>query len=263
VTTDYRFTGQKEDASGLYYFNARYYDPSIGQFISPDTLVPDPSNVQAYNRYLYALGNPLRYNDPSGHSACMALAPVAPLVLGCQAGEFAMRYGPMVVQLASQWADKVPALDDWLFSTSNSAQNAAQLSNFGQFDPSNFNFDPNQFDPDKTKKITEIGQEAHRQFRDEFRSQMQQLGREEKAGNFLTERGVRDAFGKVARIEGQYGRPDAVDYKNHIIYELKPWNPEGIKAIANQYRDQIKLYTDLYEKAYGVKPQIVIIPYGE
>jgi uncharacterized protein RhaS with RHS repeats len=54
----------------LYYYNARYYDPSLGQFISPDTLVPDPSNVQAYNRYMYALGNPLRYNDPSGHAAC-------------------------------------------------------------------------------------------------------------------------------------------------------------------------------------------------
>jgi hypothetical protein len=45
----------------------RYYSPDLGQFISPDTLVPDPSNVQAYNRYMYALGNPLRYNDPSGH----------------------------------------------------------------------------------------------------------------------------------------------------------------------------------------------------
>jgi RHS repeat-associated protein len=77
VTTDYRFTGQKEDASGLYYFNARYYDPSIGQFISPDTLVPDPSNVQAYNRYMYALGNPLRYNDPSGHSACAGVCPAS------------------------------------------------------------------------------------------------------------------------------------------------------------------------------------------
>jgi RHS repeat-associated protein len=68
VTTDYRFTGQKEDASGLYYYNARYYDPAIGQFISPDTLVPDPTNLQDYNRYMYVRGNPLRYNDPSGHS---------------------------------------------------------------------------------------------------------------------------------------------------------------------------------------------------
>ena len=65
--TDHRFTGQKEDATGLYYFNARYYDPEIGQFISPDTIVPDPLRVDAYNRYMYAYGNPLKFNDPSGH----------------------------------------------------------------------------------------------------------------------------------------------------------------------------------------------------
>jgi len=74
---------------------------------------------------MYVRGNPLRYNDPSGHQACMAMAPVAPLVLGCQAGELAMRYGPTVLQLAAQWADKIPGAVDWMFS-SNTAQNAPQ-----------------------------------------------------------------------------------------------------------------------------------------
>ena len=31
--TDRHFTGQREDATGLYYFNSRYYDPQLGQFI--------------------------------------------------------------------------------------------------------------------------------------------------------------------------------------------------------------------------------------
>ena len=53
--------------SGLYYFNARYYDPEIGQFISPDTIVPDPGKVFGYNRYMYTYGNPLNLVDPSGH----------------------------------------------------------------------------------------------------------------------------------------------------------------------------------------------------
>ena len=57
VITDHKFTGQKLDGSGLYYYNARYYDPAIGQFVSPDTLVPDPENALAYNRFMYALGN--------------------------------------------------------------------------------------------------------------------------------------------------------------------------------------------------------------
>jgi RHS repeat-associated protein len=67
--TDHRFTGQKLDGSGLYYYNARYYDPEIGQFVSPDTLVPEPGNLLDYNRYLYVRGNPLKYSDPSGHCA--------------------------------------------------------------------------------------------------------------------------------------------------------------------------------------------------
>jgi RHS repeat-associated protein len=67
VPTDNRFTGQKEDASGLVYMNARYYDPVTGQFVSPDTLVPDATNLFDYNRYMYVRGNPLKYTDPTGH----------------------------------------------------------------------------------------------------------------------------------------------------------------------------------------------------
>jgi RHS repeat-associated protein len=70
VPTDHQFTGQKLDAaSGLYYYGARYYDRTVGMFISPDTLVPDPTNVYDWNRYMYVRGNPLKYNDPSGHIA--------------------------------------------------------------------------------------------------------------------------------------------------------------------------------------------------
>ena len=78
--------------------------------------MPDPSNLFDYNRYLYTRGNPMRYTDPTGHQSCMAMAPAMPLVLGCQAGELAMRYGPTIMQLAVQWADKLPAVD-WLFSS--------------------------------------------------------------------------------------------------------------------------------------------------
>jgi RHS repeat-associated protein len=65
--TDKLFTGQRLDDTGLYYYNARYYDPLIGRFISPDTIVPDPMNPQSLNRYSYCLNNPLKYTDPTGH----------------------------------------------------------------------------------------------------------------------------------------------------------------------------------------------------
>ncbi|MFA5033986.1 MAG: RHS repeat-associated core domain-containing protein [bacterium] len=71
ANNDYLFTGKKLDRSGLYYFGARYYDYSIGRFISPDpkgiSTIPELSydlkNSQPLNLYAYCLNNPLRYFD--------------------------------------------------------------------------------------------------------------------------------------------------------------------------------------------------------
>ncbi|MGC8960808.1 MAG: RHS repeat-associated core domain-containing protein, partial [Chloroflexia bacterium] len=52
---------------GLYFYNARWYDPALGRFAQPDTVMPKPSDPQQLNRFSYVLNNPLRYNDPSGH----------------------------------------------------------------------------------------------------------------------------------------------------------------------------------------------------
>jgi RHS repeat-associated protein len=62
-----QFTGQRLDSTGLYYYGARYYDPNIGRFISPDTIISQPFNPQSFNRYSYCLNNPLKYIDPTGH----------------------------------------------------------------------------------------------------------------------------------------------------------------------------------------------------
>ena len=70
--TTKRFTGQYHEQAlpggeGLAYYNARWYDPALGRFISADTLVPSPSNPQDFNRYSYVRNNPLRFTDPTGH----------------------------------------------------------------------------------------------------------------------------------------------------------------------------------------------------
>ena len=132
-TTTLNYTGQRLDGTGLLYYNARYYDPALGRFLSADSIVPGaasgaggaadtlgpdaqqalrpltvdfhepgflagisqedaftqqkgfwfelsssdrgkakipwgPANPQALNRYSYALDNPLRYSDPTGHT---------------------------------------------------------------------------------------------------------------------------------------------------------------------------------------------------
>ncbi|MDW8186391.1 MAG: RHS repeat-associated core domain-containing protein, partial [Anaerolineae bacterium] len=64
------YTGQLADETGLYFYNARYYSPLLGRFISADSIVPEPGNPQALNRYSYTYNNPLKYLDPSGHDPC-------------------------------------------------------------------------------------------------------------------------------------------------------------------------------------------------
>ena len=57
----------------MYYYGARYYNPSIGRFMSEDPSSRDTpekflSDPQGLNFYAYARNNPLRYIDPTGNS---------------------------------------------------------------------------------------------------------------------------------------------------------------------------------------------------
>jgi RHS repeat-associated protein len=67
--TTYRFTGQRaEDNINLYWYNSRWYDPVLGRWIQPDSIVPeDTQGVQAWDRFAYVNNNPVRFNDPTGH----------------------------------------------------------------------------------------------------------------------------------------------------------------------------------------------------
>jgi RHS repeat-associated protein len=67
------FGGHETDGeTGLIYMNARYFDPELGRFISPDSVVPDLENPQALNRYAFAYNNPISNVDPSGHAPVVA-----------------------------------------------------------------------------------------------------------------------------------------------------------------------------------------------
>lgn len=64
----HKYTGQEEDPeTGLYYYNARYYDPMLARFISADSYVQEPDDPQSFNRYSYTRNNPLIYTDPTGN----------------------------------------------------------------------------------------------------------------------------------------------------------------------------------------------------
>ncbi len=64
MATSKGFSGQYSDAfSGLDYYNARYYQPAVGVFLSADS---KEGNQQGMDPYMYVGGNPETYNDPTG-----------------------------------------------------------------------------------------------------------------------------------------------------------------------------------------------------
>jgi RHS repeat-associated protein len=70
LPTQRTFTGQYSHDAGLgslMYFNARYMSPYLNRWLQPDTIVPEPSNPQALNRYAFNYNNPVKYTDPTGH----------------------------------------------------------------------------------------------------------------------------------------------------------------------------------------------------
>ena len=88
-TNPFQYTGRENDGTGLYYYRARYYSPTMQRFISEDPLnftslqllnqqvqerIPEVAQLLLYlqshpdlsNLYLYVVNNPLMFNDPHG-----------------------------------------------------------------------------------------------------------------------------------------------------------------------------------------------------
>ncbi len=67
---DRGFTGQViEPGLGLHDYGARHYAQPLGRWIAPDTIVPEPGDPQALNRYSYVNNRPTVLIDPTGHVA--------------------------------------------------------------------------------------------------------------------------------------------------------------------------------------------------
>ena len=63
-----KYNSQELDKeSGLYFYNARYYEAGMGRFVTADNVVDGFYDTQGWNRYSYVKGNPIRYGDPSGN----------------------------------------------------------------------------------------------------------------------------------------------------------------------------------------------------
>ena len=63
----YKFNGKElDDATGMYYYGARYYDPRISIFVSVDPLA---EKYPGWTPYHYVHNNPINMVDPTGMEA--------------------------------------------------------------------------------------------------------------------------------------------------------------------------------------------------
>jgi RHS repeat-associated protein len=74
-TNSLQYTGRENDGSGIYYYRSRYYNPTIGRFISEDQIGLGGGGT---NFYAYAFNSPTNLTDPSGESSILTLPPGGP-----------------------------------------------------------------------------------------------------------------------------------------------------------------------------------------
>lgn len=68
--SDITFAGyQWNSETGLYYLNARMYDPESARFMQQDTYTGELNDPLSLNLYTYVKNDPIMYTDPTGHSA--------------------------------------------------------------------------------------------------------------------------------------------------------------------------------------------------
>lgn len=62
------FTGQEFDKeTGIYYYSARYYNPTLMRFTQADPVIQNFYDPQNLNSYSYTLNNPVKYTDTTGN----------------------------------------------------------------------------------------------------------------------------------------------------------------------------------------------------
>ncbi|WP_435807822.1 RHS repeat-associated core domain-containing protein [Streptomyces parvulus] len=104
VPQPYRFAGGYQDPTGLYHYEARYYDPNIGRFTSPD-----PSG-QEKNPYLYAEGDPVNRIDPTG---LLSFGDVADALTPMGDVKTAIEFGGAIKE--GQWGEAAAISFGWAF----------------------------------------------------------------------------------------------------------------------------------------------------
>jgi hypothetical protein len=109
----------------------RHYDPELGRFTQPDTIIPDPGNPLDWDRYHYVRSNPVRHTDSSGHCIdgittlpCIAVGLLLATATAVTVSEFIAQGGPEAFGEAG--TDLIEMITEYVDNT------AAKLRNYAK-----------------------------------------------------------------------------------------------------------------------------------
>ena len=124
----FRYCGEYYDAeTGTIYLRARYYDPSMGRFISRDSYAGKIKEPLSLNLYTYCENNPILYMDSSGHNP--AIPYFGYLLLGA-ISICALTISAQVVsnpQTRQSLTDASNSIKSNLFNSLNTIKSATQI----------------------------------------------------------------------------------------------------------------------------------------
>ena len=107
----FMFTGREFDKdTGLYYYRARYYNPTIGRVLQTDPIGYD----DGMNWYAYCRNNPLRFTDPSGTTSSAAINPW--VLVGREIDAYAAAFN-FCPDYPGTWTSKMDFLRWWFLSS--------------------------------------------------------------------------------------------------------------------------------------------------
>jgi RHS repeat-associated protein len=260
--TSYTFTGQYSNVSdfGLMYYNARWMDPSLGRFAQADSIVPD--GVQGYDRYAYANNSPVNYTDPSGHAVecgitpggtCKGVGPLEPTLVRDQNGISGAAHLGLPPESAANGLTNVWNITtgiysvllepvDWVISGAECAQGRCSVWMLAGLLP---------FVPSSVGRYGDDIADAAR--RADVPGTALRIN-----GETAATRNGRAAHTSYPDLLGDYSldynrsmrgsklRPDAIDYVNRIVRELKPNTASGLARGLKQldrYVDELMTIT--------------------
>ena len=202
-----------ETETTLYYLQSRYYDPDLGRFLNADAFASTGQGILGNNMFAYCGNNPVSRKDTNGE----AFETVFDIVsLGFSIAEVAANpYDPMA------WAGLVGDTVDLIPFVTGVGETVRGLRFIDKLGNTLEIAKATDFTDDAAKLIKKLDTD------DIFTKSNRFDGRDIHTG-YKRGPGFSDEYKEYRRKQGI--RPDYFDRDNHIIYELKPYNPASAKA---------------------------------